>query len=72
MTQARAEKAWWLGLWALHTDSGFTFKSPPVREVTLASCRVSSWLPFFISKVGIIIVTVSQVDEKLSDMTLEC
>lgn len=70
VTQARAEEAWWPGSWALHTDPGFTFQPPPVREVTLASCWASFWLPFFTSKVGIIIVTMSQVDEKLSDVTL--
>lgn len=71
VTQARAEKAWWSGSWALHTDSGFPFRSPPLREVTLGSCWASLWLPFFTSKVGIIIVTMPQVEEKLSDMTLE-
>lgn len=70
-TQARAEKAWWSRSWGPQTDSGFSFKLPPVREVPLASCWASLQLPFFTRKVGIIIVTMSQVVEKLSDMALE-
>lgn len=68
VTQARAE-AWWSGLWAPHTNSGFLFKSPHVKEVTSASCWASLWLPFFTSEVGIIVVTMSQVEENLNDMT---